>query len=94
MATLNIRKIPDDLYARLRVRAAEEGESMEGFVRARLDRLIGTEMGFPPDRPRTVEEAQARLDRLFGGERPKGLVEELERVREEERRLEARAAEE
>ena len=36
MATLTIRDIDDDLRARLRVRAAEHGRSMEAEVRAIL----------------------------------------------------------
>ncbi|MCR9218787.1 MAG: hypothetical protein NXI21_01030 [Alphaproteobacteria bacterium] len=87
MATLNVRNIPEDLYARLRIRAAEAGESMEGFVRARLDLLIEPATAEArPSRPRTVREVRARLDRLFGEDRPTDLMETLKAMREEERR--------
>mgnify|MGYP001442786259 CR=1 FL=1 len=87
MATLNIRKIPDDLYARLRVRAAEEGESMEGFVRARLDRLIppSAEGGSEPaPGSLTPDAAQKRFRALFDEKPPKDLVGELSRERREQ----------
>ncbi len=40
MASLSIRRIDDDLYERLRVRAAEHGVSMEEEVRRILQRAI------------------------------------------------------
>lgn len=93
MATLNVRNIPEDLYARLRVRAAEAGESMEGFVRKRLVDLVRepaatTEQDAEPKPGSlTPNEAQARFRALFGDSPPEGLVDELlaERRREAER---------
>ena len=40
MASLSVRKIDDDLYERLRVRAAKNGVSMEEEVRRILRRAV------------------------------------------------------
>jgi plasmid stability protein len=40
MASLSVRKIDDDVYERLRVRAAEHGTSMEEEVRQILRRAV------------------------------------------------------
>lgn len=40
MATITIRDLDDDLKARLRVRAAEHGRSMEAEVRAILSTVL------------------------------------------------------
>lgn len=40
MASLSVRKIDDDLYERLKVRAAEHGVSMEEEVRQILRRAV------------------------------------------------------
>jgi plasmid stability protein len=40
MATLTIRGVDDELHARLRVRAAEHGRSMEAEVRAILQEQV------------------------------------------------------
>ena len=40
MASLSVRKIDDDLYERLRVRAAKNGVSMEEEVRRILRRVV------------------------------------------------------
>lgn len=41
MAALTIRGLADDLHARLRIRAAENGRSMEAEVRAILEERLG-----------------------------------------------------
>lgn len=43
MAALTIRNLDDRTHARLRVRAAQNGRSMEAEVRAILDDLLATE---------------------------------------------------
>ena len=60
MATLTIRDLDDDLKARLRVRAAENGRSMEAEVRELL-RLALTTVGAPRDRVGTA------IHRRFAG---------------------------
>lgn len=79
MATLTIRNLPDDVHARLRVRAAKAGRSMEAEARAILNSAC-------PDEPRlsTLDDVQRWVDELFGGNKPKNVVDELiaERRRE------------
>ena len=41
MASLSVRKIDDDVYERLRVRAAAHGVSMEEEVRRIIKRAVG-----------------------------------------------------
>ena len=62
MATLTIRNLPDDVRDRLRVRAAQNGRSMEAEARLVLARAIGVPEPetMPPDareRARAVQEA-------------------------------------
>lgn len=87
MATLNIRNLPDEVHRRLRIRAAEHGRSMEAEARSILAEACAAET-----RPRpTPEEAKAKakrlqafVDQLYGGRKPRGVVDELiaERRRE------------
>ena len=80
MATLNIRNLPEKVHARLRVRAARAGRSMEAEVRAILsDVCLGD------DEPLDPGALQELVDRLYEDARPSGVVEQLIR----ERRLEA-----
>ena len=55
MAAFHLRNIPDDLYTRLRVRAASDGRSVNSEILAILDR----ELSKPSD-----EEFMRRLDEL------------------------------
>jgi len=87
MATLNIRNLPDAVHQRLRVRAAEHGRSMEAEARAILSAACADEGS--PEGPRKstsakVERLQAFIDKLYGGNKPKNVVDELiaERRRE------------
>ena len=87
MATLNIRNLPDEVHRRLRVRAAEHGRSMEAEARAILAAALTDEASPGRSRPSTaakVRELQAFVDKLYGGKKPKNVVEELiaERRRE------------
>lgn len=42
MASLSVRKLDDDIYERLKRRAAEHGVSMEEEVRGILERAVAT----------------------------------------------------
>ena len=87
MATLNIRNLPGEVHRRLRVRAAKAGRSMEAEAREIL-----AEACLRDEKPRTtpedvaaaVEELQAFVDKLYGGRKPKCVVDDLiaERRRE------------
>jgi plasmid stability protein len=87
MATLNIRNLLDDVHRRLRVRAAEHGRSMEAEARAILTEACSAARRYRA----TAEEAMAKarrlqafIDELYGGEKPKNVVDDLlaERRRE------------
>jgi plasmid stability protein len=81
MATLNIRNLPDEVHARLRIRAARAGRSMEAEARAILVAACQEEEGTRA----TAAELQSFVDGLYGERKPNGVVEELL----EERRREA-----
>ena len=83
MAVLNIRNLPDDVHARLRVRAAKAGRSMEAEARAILEAAVAGEAG---DR-HPLRYLRDEIDRLYGPSKPTGVVDELiaERRREAER---------
>lgn len=76
MASLTVRNIPDDTFAAFRVRAASHGRSMEAEVRELIVEATGR-----VEAPLSVEErvakAQAIVRKAFGGELPKGMVDEL-----------------
>jgi antitoxin FitA len=87
MATLTIRNLPDEVHRRLRIRAAENGRSMEAEARALLSEMLAE-----GERARRTKESalarakqlQAFVDKLYGGNKPKNVVDELlaERRRE------------
>lgn len=79
MAMLNIRNLPDEVHARLRVRAAIAGRSMEAEAREILTAAC------PPDEPSLDGAAlQEWVERLYRGRKPDGVVDALiaERRRE------------
>lgn len=79
MATLNIRKLPEEVRARLRIRAARAGRSMEAEARAILSAAVRKE-----ERPRfDPAELQEFIAALFRGKPPR-LTDQLiaERRRE------------
>ena len=87
MATLNIRNLPGEVHRRLRVRAAEHGRSMEAEARAILAAAVAAEEAVGKPKKSTAEkvrELQAFVDKLYGGKKPKNVVDELiaERRRE------------
>lgn len=83
MAILNIRNLPDDVHARLRVRAAKAGRSMEAEARAILTAVVSQDT---PSVPAT--DLQAWVDQLYGGNKPTNVVETLIAERRQEATLE------
>jgi phosphopantothenoylcysteine decarboxylase / phosphopantothenate---cysteine ligase len=86
MATLNIRRLPDDVHAELRVRAAEAGGSVEAEPRMILAEAIRR----PEPKPVDLAGLRAFMERLYRGKLPSGVVDDLiaERRREARRDLE------
>lgn len=71
MATLTIRNLPDDVRDRLRVRAAENGRSMEAEAR---DALASSVAGTPDEHgPEDVAERIAAIQREFRKYVPEGV---------------------
>ena len=62
MAALSIRDLDDDVRARLRIRAAQHGRSMEAEVRAILTDAVEA----PDARPGLAQELLARFGDLGG----------------------------
>jgi plasmid stability protein len=88
MATLNIRNLPEEVHRRLRIRAAEHGRSMEAEARALLIEACVKRRTKPraaPEDPMVkARRLQAFVDKLYGGNKPRNVVEDLiaERRRE------------
>jgi antitoxin FitA len=78
---LNIRNLPDEVQAALRVRAAEAGCSMEAEARAIL-----TEACLPSKPKVTTQALVDWVDALYQGHKPEHAVDDLiaERRREAE----------
>jgi plasmid stability protein len=83
MAILNIRNLPDDVHARLRVRAAKAGRSMEAEARAILIAACEAEGSRRP--PASL---QSLVDELYGGRKPRGVAAGLLRERRKEAKRE------
>ncbi|MDJ0755750.1 MAG: Arc family DNA-binding protein [Ardenticatenaceae bacterium] len=81
MAILNIRNLPDEVHAQLRIRAAKAGRSMEAEARAILREVV---MGETPSQI-SPSELQKWVETLYQGQKPANVVETLI----EERRAEA-----
>jgi plasmid stability protein len=81
VGTLNIRNLPDEVQAALRVRAAKAGRSMEAEARAIL-----TEACLPAKPKATARSLMDWVDALYQGRKPEHVVDELiaERRREAE----------
>jgi plasmid stability protein len=86
MAILHLRHLPDEVHRRLRVRAAEHGRSMEAEARAILTTACtaGRPVPTPAERTAAVKRLHESIDRLYGGSKPKSVVDDLiaERRRE------------
>ena len=79
MAILNIRNLPDRIHARLRVRAAIAGRSMEAEAREILKAACDTEHAALP-----ASTLQDLVSDMYGADQPANVVETLiaERRRE------------
>ena len=86
MKTLSIRSIPDEVHAKLRVRAARNGRSMEAEARALLE--ISVQGG---EADKWVGEIQALAKRMSAKRKPNGMVDGLLEERRREVREEAQA---
>lgn len=84
MKVLNVRNLPDDLHARLRLRAAGNGRSMEAEVREILRETLK-----PGDSARAVRELQTMARKLYGPRR-KVVDEFIAERRQEAAREESR----
>ena len=72
MATLNIRNLPDPVHARLRLRAARSGRSMEAEARE----ILATACR-PRPRGDELSALQDLVDDLYGDNKPRHVVDEL-----------------
>ncbi len=81
MPILNIRNLPAEVHARLRMRAAKTHRSMEAEARAIL-----TEACLSEAEPRPASELPDWVDKLYGRHKPVDVVDKLiiERRREAE----------
>jgi hypothetical protein len=70
MAALNVRNLPDEVHARLRIRAAKAGRSMEAEARAILT-AVCTADGV------TKTDLQSWVNSLYGAKKPRKVVEAL-----------------
>ena len=80
MPVLNIRSLPAEVHARLRIRAARAGRSMEAEARAILAAACLEDDSRPP-----VAALQDWVGELYGSRKPRRVVEALiaERRREQ-----------
>ncbi|MEZ5476935.1 MAG: hypothetical protein R3E95_05465 [Thiolinea sp.] len=72
MATLNIRNLPDDVHAALRIRAAQKGLSMEAEARHILAQVCKS---LPRDRD--FSKLQNLVDEMYGDRKPRHVVDDL-----------------
>ncbi|CAN5478305.1 hypothetical protein BH10CHL1_BH10CHL1_07620 [soil metagenome] len=72
MAVLNIRNLPNEVHARLRIRAAQAGRSMEAEARAILIEVCKVDQS--PLLPITL---QTWVDELYGEHKPRNVVDAL-----------------
>jgi plasmid stability protein len=80
MPVLNIRNLPPEVHAHLRVRAARAGRSMEAEARAILAAAC---MEGNVSRPARV--LQDWVDEMYGAKKPRKVVESLIAERRRER---------
>lgn len=90
MAALNIRGLRDDVHAKLRVRAAMHGRSMEAEARAILEAAVAPDDGGYLSAADLQEFVDSLYARPGSPPRPASAVDDLLA----ERRAEARAEEE
>lgn len=90
MSTLTIRKLPDDVHARLRVRAATNGRSMEAEVRAILVSACSEEQ--TQRRLEAWQALKARTSAAYGASKPTHVVDDFIAERRAEAAKETDAA--
>lgn len=71
MAVLNIRNLPDEIHARLRIRAAKARRSMEAEARAILTAACMEEPAA------SIGDLQDWVDELYGESKPSDVVDAL-----------------
>ncbi len=79
MAVLNIRNLPDEVHAKLRIRAAMVGRSMEAEARAIITEVVMVETN-----TLSATALQNWVDELYGGQKPQNVVESLIQERRQE----------
>jgi antitoxin FitA len=79
MAVLNIRNLPEDVHAKLRVRAAQHGRSMEAEAREILAAACRGAVGAV-----SGDDLQSLVARLYKGRKPSKVVDDLIRERRRE----------
>lgn len=72
MAVLNIRNLPDEVHAKLRVRAAKAGRSMEAEAREILTAVV-----LHNEPHTTPSDLQKWVTELYGAYKPTNVVETL-----------------
>jgi plasmid stability protein len=80
MATLTIRNVPEEVHHALRIRAAENGRSMEAEVRDLLARTVisGRQKKVSPQKSRAaIARLQKMVDEAYRDDRPKDAVSDL-----------------
>lgn len=76
MATMTIRNLDEALKARLRVRAAQHGKSMEEEARDILRAALSTEVSAPVDLGRAIHARFAALGGVDLAPHPRELIRE------------------
>jgi plasmid stability protein len=76
LAVLNIRNLPDDVHAKLRVRAAKAGRSIEAEARAILTAACTSERDLAAALELTLGLPDW-VDEVLGEEKPDGVVDSL-----------------
>lgn len=79
MAVLNIRNLPDEVHAQLRIRAAKAGRSMEAEAREILTAAVWAE-----EEVLAATALQAWVDQLYGEQKPDNVVDSLIAERRQE----------
>ena len=74
MAAFHLRNIPDELYARLRERAAQEGRSVNGEILAMLERELARPSG--EELNRRLHELRAEFTLPTDAPKPEDLIRE------------------
>jgi plasmid stability protein len=72
MAVLTIRNVPEEVRARLRLRAAKAGRSVEAEIRAML-----ADASSRDEEARPASSLQEWVDRLYGKRKPRRVVDTL-----------------